>query len=165
MNLSADPRIDSSTLIRLKQAWLITWDWLGDHAKVDEKVVAILNYRRSGHTIRKVVEQIYMSRQYSLHEQASYAKNKKRSNYYPAQFSIIDGGRFIDQIHCGDNPFLWARRVFDLEAYVDENCDEHLTWDEYHYEKANQKPTCKHFHLIKDFTKKYSLSVTELGKE
>jgi hypothetical protein len=58
------------------KAWLITWEWAGEHAKVDEPIAAILNPRYSPQRVRDIVELLYVNGMYSLGERASYAKGK-----------------------------------------------------------------------------------------
>ena len=98
---------------------------MGDHAKVYDPIVAILNYRLSGKRVREIIELIYVNECSSLGERLAYAKNKK-DNPYPAQFE----GNFEGRITCGHNPFLYARLVDDLRVEVDENGEEKLKWKE-----------------------------------
>ena len=55
-------------------AWLITWEWVGDHAKVENKVAAILSYRLSGKIVREIVELLYANNYYTLRERVACAK-------------------------------------------------------------------------------------------
>jgi len=124
------------TLTRYKRAWLITWDWAGDHAEVKDRFVAVLDYRYSSETVRQFVEWVYASRWLSFYEQLAFAKHRN-SNPYRAQFGTIETRgeaelpprvRYPGQITCGANPWLWARLVHNLEAWVDQSGSEHLTW-------------------------------------
>lgn len=110
-------------------AWLITWEWVGEHAKVENKVAAILNYRIKGETVRDLVELLYVNNQYSLSERAAYAKNKK-NNPYPAQFDTLGGVPWTERIFCGHNPYLYGRHVDGLRIHVNENDEETLIWSE-----------------------------------
>ncbi len=56
-------------------AWLITWEWRGDHARVENDVATILNYRLRGTTVRSIVELLYSNSQYTLNERLAYAKD------------------------------------------------------------------------------------------
>lgn len=102
--------------------WLITWDWMGDHGKVENEVAAILNYRFSPDTVSNIIELLYANNFYSLTERVAYAKNM-RNNPYPAR-------RTHTGIYCGYNPFLCARPVDDLRVHVNEKGEETLTWRE-----------------------------------
>ena len=98
----------------LKSAWLITWGWAGRYAKPKgNKVVAILNYRKTGEYVRGLTEQFYGSRRYTELEMLECAFSDKK-NCYPAQFVPINGVRFDGQIMCGANPYLHARLVRNL---------------------------------------------------
>jgi len=132
------PMIREGTFSTYKRAWLITWDWMGNHAKVDDSFVAVLDYRYSGESMKRFVEWVYVSSQFAFHEQLAYAKDRSY-NPYPAQFGTVglkarEGlqlpprSPYEGEITCGRNPWLWARIVYDLEAYVDEDGNEHLRW-------------------------------------
>jgi hypothetical protein len=119
-------------------AWLITWEWIGNHAKVENKIAAILNYRLSSDTVREIMEQIYINNYTSLGERVAYAKNKK-NHPYPAQSDRINGVPWSGRMYCGHNPFLYARIVDDLCVNVDENREETLTWKERSRPKRDAK--------------------------
>jgi hypothetical protein len=110
-------------------AWLITWEWIGDHAKVENKIATILNYRLSADSVREIMEQIYIDHYTSLPERVAYAKDKK-NHPYPAQSARVDGVPWSGRIYCGRNPYLYARLVDDLHADVDKSGEETLTWKE-----------------------------------
>ena len=68
----------------LKSAWLVTWECSGDHARVDDPVVALFNWRWGGKTDRLIVEQIYATFKYSISEKVAVGRSKKH-NPYPAR--------------------------------------------------------------------------------
>ena len=119
-------------------AWLVTWEWTGDHAKVENKIAAILNYRLLGENVRRIVELLYANNQYTLSERIAYAKNKK-TNPYPARFDVINRKPWAGRIYCGHNPHLYARLVDDLVIKIDENGDEIPTWKERAIPKLRRK--------------------------
>jgi hypothetical protein len=45
---------------RKSRAWLVTWEWAGDHAKRTDKVVAIFGPRLGGERVRELVEFLYV---------------------------------------------------------------------------------------------------------
>ena len=111
-------------------AWLVTWEGTGDHAKVENKIVTVLNYRRSPVNVRMIVEQLYADRVYNLSELLEYAKKKKNCPY-PAKFYVMKGGgAWSSRITCGHNPYLYARLVDDLRVTEDEGGKESLSWKE-----------------------------------
>ena len=111
-----------------KTAWLITWEWMGDHAAVDQKVAAVVNYRRPSEYVRSLVEQLYISKTSSPVEMAIYAKDSK-ANPYPANFHSTKTAEWHSRIHCGHNPHLYARKVKNLRS-VTEGDAETLHWEE-----------------------------------
>ena len=154
--------IVDGTRVKCRRAWLITWDWIGDHARVEDSFVAILNYRYSSSSVARMVEQIYVTSRVAFHEQLAYAKNRK-SNPYRVQHDTVEISKekreklslpssvpFADTMRCGENPWLWARIVYDLEAYVDEDGQEHLKWKERRHsvwEKGELKSEWEECHL------------------
>jgi excinuclease UvrABC helicase subunit UvrB len=112
----------------MKTAWLITWEWIGDHAAVEDKVVAIVNYRRPAAYIKDLMEQLYIEKTSSVSEKVAYAKDMK-SNPYPASFGDVGGVQWRSQLYCGHNPHLFARLVSNVRTEVQEG-EEKLLWEE-----------------------------------
>lgn len=112
------------------KAWLVTWEWIGDHAKRADVIAAVLNPRLSAERVRNVLELLYANEYYSLGERMAYAANRKK-NPYPAVFGRVDGVQWRGQITCGHNPFLFARLVDDLQLALDEHGAEQATWKEH----------------------------------
>ena len=81
----------------------------------------ILNPRKSEKGVAEIVECLYAAHAYSPAEMLRIAKSK-RANPYPAK--IEHYGR----IHCGHNPFLYARLVSDLRVEPDGG----IKWTEPH---------------------------------
>lgn len=115
--------------LQSKSAWVVTWDWAGDHAKVDDWLVAILSSRLSAETVKDFVERFYVSCTGSPAEKLAYAKDRRRFPYRP-EFDRINGVPYEGRIWCGDNPFLHARFVDNLKVDFEEDGEERLTWDE-----------------------------------
>ena len=109
--------------------WLITWEWIGNHAETGEKIASILNYRLGGETVRQITERLYVNSTCSPGERLAYANNK-RNNPYPAEFELVKGAHWQGRIMCGQNPCLYARLVDDLHVESDENGEERLIWSE-----------------------------------
>lgn len=108
-----------------RKAWLVTWEWCGDHARREPRVVALFRPQLSGGRIREMVEFLYSQSEYSLRERFCWTFNPK-ANPYPAQFgSTIAGGTWEGEIICGHNPHLRARLVDDLTIE-----DNHAVWTE-----------------------------------
>lgn len=120
------------------KAWLVTWEWQGDHAAEKEPIVSILSPRLSNETVRKHVEQLYADRCYRFSERLRYVR-QPGENPYPAEFDIkwvvVDergrkGPMRTGRIFCGHNPHLYARKVTDIEAQRDGQGNERLCWTE-----------------------------------
>lgn len=98
-------------MARSQKAWLITWDWVGDHAAVEDEIVAILRPKLSERIIGEIVQAFYAVHAYSPREMAAWSR-RPRSNPYPAVWN----GRHCT---CGHNPQLSATYVKDLMIDVD----------------------------------------------
>jgi hypothetical protein len=113
------------------KAWLVTWEWCGDHAKGQQKVAAILNPRFSGRRVREFVEALYINDAdtFTLSERLALALDRSK-NPYQAQFGRIDGVPWEGRIYCGHNPFLFARLVDGLILERDEHHQEKARWQD-----------------------------------
>jgi hypothetical protein len=109
---------------RKMKAWLVTWEWIGDHAKRDKTIAAVFNPRLGSARVQEFVEFLYLTEYYSLSEQMAIAQHKAQAqNPYPAQF--VTGS----EMYCGHNPFLHAQLVDDLTVECDANSrDIKATW-------------------------------------
>ena len=113
---------------RKMKAWLVTWEWSGEHAKRTEKVAAIFNPRSGAERIRAFVEFLYLN-EYTLSERMKYARHPQQ-NPYRAQFGALSGVPWTGQIYCGHNPYLFARLVDEVMVERDAAGKEHLQWKE-----------------------------------
>ncbi len=120
------------------KAWLVTWEWQGDHAAVEKPIVSILSARLSDETIRKHVEQLYADLKFSFSDRLHFVR-KPGENPNPAKFIIkriiVDerdraGPMRTGRIECGHNPHLLARKVANIKVQRDEQGDEQLCWTE-----------------------------------
>ena len=104
------------------KAWLIRWCWAGDHAAVDDPVVAVLSARTSAEDVRWYVEQRYIEATASPEEKLSYARyNQPQEPPDPAR---LERGR----IDCGHNPWLHASVVDGLRVEKDGDGVDVLKW-------------------------------------
>ena len=132
----------NGTLNKVKRAWLITWISTDNHTKVKDEFAAIVSWRFGSKKIKEITKQIYISGFLSLPEQIAYTKDKKICPY-KIQYTSISVSKEIQEMSSlpshvpfgesmiiGGNPWLWARIVDDLEAWIDEDFVEHLRWKE-----------------------------------
>jgi len=109
------------------KAWLVTWEWIGEHAKRDDKIVAVLDPRLAPRRVRELVELLYLNIFYGVGERVYYALHL-RKNPYPASFTDGQAMRWPPVIHCGHNPFLMAHLVEGLAVEYHEDGTETATW-------------------------------------
>ena len=112
------------------KAWLVTWEWCGDHAKPAERVAEILSPRLHPERVREIVELRY-NRESSLSEKVAWRLRKKKQPY-PAEFASVEGVRWHGQIICGHNPSLLARLVDNLVINVTAEGSQNATWTDRH---------------------------------
>ena len=104
-----------------QKAWLLQWEWMGNHAAVEDRIAAILRPRLSQRIVGEIVEYLYAIHAYSPTELAYYAKRPKE-NPYKAQWE--NGHCF-----CGHNPLLAAVYVQNLIISVDRESEiETISW-------------------------------------
>ena len=108
------------------KAWLVTWEWMGEHAKRRDKVAEILDPRLSGAKVRGIIELLY-HHEASLSEKVAWRLRRQRQPY-PAEFVKLEGMPYEGEISCGHNPWLRARLVDDLSIVRDEHGKEKATW-------------------------------------
>lgn len=115
--------MNDKPVIKLKRAWLITWEWMSDSASVTDKIAGIIDYRRSTKRIVDIVEFLYNLNTSNMSELAAYAKNRKNIPYK----AEVD---FNNRILCGSHPLLCAQLVKNIEIFVDTKSDiETICWE------------------------------------
>ena len=85
---------------------------------------------------------MYISKMYSVCEQLTAITHQSAARKLVRHVGVpvITAGEngtltteqstLTDSIICGDNPYLWARLVYNMRAYNDSNGYQHLVWDE-----------------------------------
>lgn len=111
------------------KAWLITWEWMGEHARPAKPVVAILDPRLSGARVAELVEFLYRCTSYTLLDQVNFF-GRDRAAGYVAKYGEIGGVPWQGEVTCGDNPWLRARLVDNFRVEKDSSGQEHATWSE-----------------------------------
>jgi len=91
------------------KAWIIIWQWMGDHAAMEKPLVKIVSARCSPETVRQYVQFYYSSTIYSPDEQMRHSRyNKPEEPPYIAEYERLSGVRYQGRITCGHNPYLEA---------------------------------------------------------
>lgn len=105
------------------KAWLVRWEWIGDHARVDEPVIAILSPNLGVDNVKTFVERFYAATTYTPGEKLQFMRDPK-SNPYRATLGTVkvtmeDGTisqiPWAGEVICGHNPFIHASLVTDLK--------------------------------------------------
>jgi hypothetical protein len=89
-------------LKRAARAWLITWEWFGDHVAVDDPYIGTIDGRIGQQVVLRLIECLYLLKNASRREQTEIAM----TGDLPYRAAVTRG-----HITCGDNPFILARRV------------------------------------------------------
>ena len=71
----------------MKTAWLVTWEWVGEHAERKDKVASILNYRLSEKNVAEYMERLYADSYYSLSERGLHMP--RAGNIFRILLSLI----------------------------------------------------------------------------
>jgi hypothetical protein len=110
------------------KAWLITWDWVGDHAAVTNPIVDVLSARTSIEDVRIHVARLYARERLSWSERLDLVRYAKPESLITG---VTRGGGGRSHIDCGHNPFLWARVVDNLRVVEShDGGPETLAWDD-----------------------------------
>ncbi len=141
------------TSARGRSAWLITWEWVGEHAAVDQPIAAILPSQSSPETVKLLMERLYASSSYTPEEMLA-ALPPQGHNPYRATYGSIrvyDHGvpitvPYSGQLVCGHNPYLYARPVSALRVghgtYADGS--RRLTWQDRPRPEGMELPHVSH---------------------
>lgn len=120
------------------RAWLVTWEWCGEHAKVENPIAEILDPRLSARQVRDLIDLRY-NQDASLSEKMAW-RLRKCSQPYRAEFQTIEGVPWEGEIICGHNPYLRARLVDELIVTKDGEGREIASWrDRYPVREAREK--------------------------
>jgi hypothetical protein len=116
------------TVVRCQQdrgvrAWLVRWQWAGDHSAGADPIIAVLSPRLGADQVKLFVERSYAAASYSAAEELRFMR-RPAENPYPARFGSLtvefDGGpaqsTWTGEIYCGHNPWIYARPVSNLRA-------------------------------------------------
>lgn len=96
----------SPPIRRGQKAWLLTWEWGGLHAAVEDHIAGILRPRLTRRIVSEIVQSMYAIHDCTPTELAVWARRHKE-NPFKAQWDN-------DHCFCGNNPSLHAMYVHDL---------------------------------------------------
>src|SRR3954451_15863581 len=101
------------------KAWVIRWDWMGDHAAVAEPLISVLSPRLGSREVSRFIRRYYAAQTLSPAEHVAYTLQKTDDPYpFPVSFAVATftypDGRTLPMpwsgaMACGDNPFIVAR--------------------------------------------------------
>lgn len=109
------------------KAWLLTWQWSTKPPEDTEHIVAIFPSRWGNANVKEMTEWLYALHTSSAIELAEYAKHPD-SMPYRAEFDSFNGVPHSDQMHCGHQPWIYARYVSDLKIGENDAGMETLSW-------------------------------------
>jgi len=112
---------------RKYKAWLVTWEWIGDHAKRFDKIVAVFDPRVAPQRIRELVELLYLNIECDIGERVYFGLHR-RKNPYRASFTDGQAMRWPPVVCCGHNPFLMAHLVEDLAVESHDDGTQTVAW-------------------------------------
>ena len=135
-------------------AWLITWEGTSRRITDANKIVGVLSARNSDSDIEKLVDFIYHRTVFSVGEMIYYA-NKRKARQARSKAIFSGGGRIF--YGKGSNPFLFARRVRDIQVKVEESKNmEVISWVELALIENNESPGYK----FKEITPEKMMSIS-----
>lgn len=117
----------SKDKLTIKRAWVVTWEWCGDHAKKNKEIISFFDYRVNERFIKRFVERIYADSEYTLNERLRFLKYPSQ-NPYKAEYGSIG------LVTCGHNPWINAKIVLNLR--IENN---NLVWDEINRKKIRKE--------------------------
>ena len=112
--------------LRRFKAWLVTWEWIGQHAKHDDEIVAVIDPRTAPSRVLELVEFLYINT-YGINDRVYYAFHR-RKNPYKAKFTDGLAMRWPPVIECGHNPFMTAHLVVCRKITITSCYASKLVW-------------------------------------
>lgn len=146
-------------------AWLITWEWDNPQNEVENRIVSILNYRRSPPQIRKYLEFLWVHHSRSLYGVASWAAHRSSppairgdivEEKFEGPYGTIESRTEQSSwdLEIGTDPYLRARVVDDLRVDIQE-IGETIFWRERQpSRKWNERPKADTDAKLKSYTRK-----------
>lgn len=115
-----------------KKAWLITWEYKEQKAFSSDNLISIFDSHIGCERIANFIEQYYMANKFTL-ENKFFFSFRKNLNPYPVVYSRTnDGIQYVGDMKCGENPYIHARVVKNLNIIKNGNTYT-LKWDDIDY--------------------------------
>lgn len=116
-----------------RRVWLIQWVGVGQHARPEQEVAAMLPWQAGAETVRRFVEAFYAAASYTPAEMLEAARprghNPYKAHFGSAPVILEDGSRssiaWDGEVLCGANPHLVARQAY---VWVQE-ADDSVAWE------------------------------------
>ncbi len=120
------PIAPNTTKPRGVNAWLITWERMGDYAAVEDPLIAILSHRLGYSRVAEFVKWTWASA--TLTPEEWLAGMRHRRFAYEPQPERIGGVPWAGDMSCGHNPFVWARLVRNART-EGSSAERELCWE------------------------------------
>ena len=105
-------------------AWIIRFEWFGDHAAVDNPIVDIVSGRKGEAYVCDHIQRLHTLLLRSFRERADFARGgQSASKPYLAKMERTRNGSVIV---VGHNPCLTARKVKNFAVDIDKKTDKEI---------------------------------------
>lgn len=96
-------------------AWLVTWQWINPDQKVSHPVIAMFSLHKSQKFVSHFVQQYHLMASLTGRGVA-YSMNRTEKIIHKVRCNErFNGVPQSDRIRCGDDPYVYARKVSELE--------------------------------------------------
>lgn len=122
------------------KGWVIRWEWMGDHAAVEQPFISVLSPRLGHQEVARFIQRYYAAKTFTPSEQVEYMLRKTRPFPFPVNFARTtiqypDGrtlsGPWTGAMACGDNPYIVARLATNVHVeYPDGGTRGVLVWQD-----------------------------------
>lgn len=102
-------------------AWLVTWQWISPSQKVTHPVIAMFSLHKSVRFVSDFVQQYHLMASLTGPSIAYYMNRTAKITHKVRHIERINGVLYLDRIRCGDDPFIYARKVSELKVEEDGN--------------------------------------------
>ncbi len=101
------------------KAWLVTWQWISPSQKMAHPVIAMFSLHKSEKFVSHFVQQYHLMASLTGPSIAYCMNRTAKITHKVRHVERINGVLHRDRIRCGDDPFIYARKVTELEVRED----------------------------------------------